>query len=204
MVMNLQRRKFPRQNTNMRMSHLMKRQSGQVNWTAGVFLMLFVAVFLFAALQVERFKAASVYAEDALAASNLASALVDLREYGISHRVLIADPQEAYGRYCAALKENLNLDSEWRGAENSVVPGVVTVENYTVYNVDGGSVWVYQFGHIGEAVWEEQLGVAKAPNGMLIEDTSVYSQICFDVSVMWGGKITAHKGKLAVVRRENE
>ncbi len=45
--------------------------------------------------------------EDALALSNLASAVIDIEEYGITQKVLITDPEQAYERYCHALRENL-------------------------------------------------------------------------------------------------
>ena len=193
------KKRFPRQNIRSAGTAWMKKEQAQVSWIVGLFLALFLAVFLMAIMQVERFHTVSLYTEDALAASNLASALIDLEEYGVSHRILIVQPTEAYGRYQWALKENLNLNGEWLGSEESVISGPVTVENYTVYNVEGDKVRGYRFGAGGESAWEENLGVAKAPNGIGIENTSVYSEISFEVMVVPGIGVRVRKGNLVDV-----
>lgn len=203
MVMVLRRKGFRRQKTKTREKDWMKRESGQVNWVVGLFLLLFIAVLLMTTIQSQRFRATALYTEDALAASNLASALVNLEEYGISHRVLIAEPWEAYECYQRTLKENLNLNEEWQGAGESVVSGVVTVENYIVYNVDGEKVLIYRFGAEGESVWEERLGSVTAPNGIPIQNTSVYSEISFLVDVVPGISMRACMGKLVDIVRNN-
>ena len=77
--MLLRKRECPLQNT----------ESGQIGWTVGVGFLLFLGVLLSACMQMEVFRASSQYMEDALAASNLAAAVVDVEEYGISHKLLI-------------------------------------------------------------------------------------------------------------------
>ena len=66
------------------------KEGGQTGGMAGLFITLFLGVMLCAVLQLEHYRAASLYLEDALAASNLASAVVDVQEYGISHNILTA------------------------------------------------------------------------------------------------------------------
>lgn len=202
MVMSLQRKRYLRRNINQ-VRRGLKSEPGQVNLAVGLFLTLFLVVYLFACLQTERFRAASLYMEDALATSNLASALVDLEQYGIAHKILIAEPVRAYQIYQNALKNNLNLDDTWNGRQDGVIRGRVTIENYTVYNVDGTRVLVYRFGPDGATVWEEVLGAAFAPNGLLIENTSVYSEISFPVEICRGVQVTARKGKLADIAAGN-
>lgn len=198
MVTSLQRKRYPRQSTRLGIAAWMRKENGQVNWVVGLFLVLFVAVLLLASIQAERFQAVSLYTEDALAASNLASALVDLEEYGISGRILIAEPEAAYRKYREALRENLNLNEEWIGTEGSVITGPVTVESYIVYNMDDEGVLAYRFGPEGKAQ-EEMHGTVMAPNGIRIENTSVYSEISFVVDVIPGLAVQAHKGKLVDV-----
>lgn len=197
MVMNLRREEYRLQNIRCLKRWGLPAECGQVNLIMGLFLVLFLAVYLFATLQTTRFRAAALYMEDALAASNLASAVIDLEEYGISHTVRIANPQAAYERYRSALTGNLNLDGQMRGSENGVITGTVVIENYTVYNVDGNVVCVHCFTPAGRSDWEEPLGVAKSPNGLLIEHTSVFSEISFPIEVVPGVEVMARKGKLA-------
>ena len=197
MAMNLRREEYRLQNIRCLKWRELQAECGQTNLITGLFLVLFLAVYLFATLQIARFRAGALYMEDALAASNLASAVIDLEEYGISHTVRIEDPQAAYDRYCNALAGNLNLDGQMRGSENSVIQGKVVIENYTVYNVEDGVVYVHCFTPTGRSNWEELLGRSKSPDGLLIEHTSVYSEISFPVEVVPGVEVTARKGKMA-------
>lgn len=177
-------------------------ESGQIGWALGLFSLLFLAIFLCVLLRMELFRTTALYMEDALAASNLASAVVDLKEYGRTHKILIGDIQAAYERYREAIKGNLNLNEEWKGQEGGVVQGSVRVVNYTVYNVDEGLVTVYYYDENGLMTsWKEPLGSAKAPNGKSIESTSIYSEIAFPTKVFMGIEVEAHKGKLADIAK---
>ena len=64
------------------------REQGQVSWVLGLFLILFLAILLCMQLQVALYRESAMYMEDALALSNLASAVIDIEEYGITQKVL--------------------------------------------------------------------------------------------------------------------
>lgn len=184
-----------------------RRMPGQLGFISGLFLVLFLAIVLCANLQVESFQASSLYLEDALAASNLASAVIDLEEYGISHAVKIADPLSAYRLYCDAVKGNLGLNDHWEGSNQALISGPVTVENYIVYNVQGDRVTVHSVDNTGQVYSRQgQRGAVTAPNGRVVEYTGVYSEISFQVKGCFGMEIRAHKGKLVDVvgAAENE
>lgn len=178
------------------------KEKGQVGWTTGLFFILFLGVTLCAELQIQRCRAASLYLEDALAASNLASAVIDVREYGISHNILIAEPTGAYALYRQAVMENLNLNASWEGQAGGLVQGRVEIVRYIVYNVRDSEVVIYHFEADGRMTQSREiLGSAKAPNGISIESTAVYSEITFEVPGLFGGTVRAHKGNLADVTR---
>lgn len=194
MGMILRKRECPRRNID---GMLRRRESGQAGWATGLFLTLFLAVLLYAMLLMEQYRAAALYLEDALTASNLASAVIDVEEYGISHTILIANPQEAYERYLWAVKGNLNLDDRWKGVDGSLIEGPVEVVNYTVYNVRDDGVAAYRFDENGVlSQWQESLSGAKAPNNVPILSTSVYSELKFEMGGFPGMRIEAHKGNL--------
>lgn len=163
----------------------------------GLFFLLFLTILLCAELQLSVYQASGLYLEDALAASNLASAVIDVEEYGISHTVRIANPSEAYYQYLEALKENLHLNDSMEGDELSLISGPVTVVKYIIYNVEEERITVHHVLENGR-VWTEQgvKGSITAPNGILIENTGVYSEISFPVKGFLGVTVTAHKGKL--------
>ena len=178
----------------------LKTESGEAEWAAGLFALLFLGILLCATLQTDLYRSSSDYLEDALALSNLASAVVDVREYGISHRLLIEDPRNAYEIYREAVKGNLNLDENWRCPGVRLISGPVRIVNYTVYNVDVNDVTVSSFDGNGVMrQWQEPLGSAAAPNGVPIESTGVYSEITYFVEGFLGTMVEAHKGKLVDV-----
>ena len=185
--MSLRKKEFPP----------LKTESGKVEWVAGLFFLLFLGILLCATLQVDLFQSSSDYLEDALALSNLASAVIDVEEYGISHRLVISDPYQAYGRYREAVKGNLNLDENWQCPADRLISGPVRIVNYTVYSVSGNDVTVSSFDESGRMIqWTEALGSAVAPNGITIESTGVYSEIAYQVEGFLGVIAEAHKGKL--------
>lgn len=194
--MNLRKRGFLRQSIEL------KASGGQAGWSTGLFFLLFLAVSLRISLQLQTYRTISLYLEDALAASNLASAVVDVEEYGISHKILIRSPQEAYERYRWAVRGNLNLDEGWRGQEGGILQGEVRIVNYIVYNVDEDKITVHYYDENGLlSEWHELPGGAVAPNGAAIESTSVYSEIAFSVKGFLGTEVEAHKGCLADIVR---
>lgn len=191
--MRLRRRECPLQRT----------EAGQVNWVTGVFFLLFLGIFLCASLQLELFRSSAAYLEDALAASNLASAVIDVEEYGISRRLRIGDVEEAYARYLTAVRGNLGLNEAGECTNRSLISGSVRVVNYTVYNVSGNDVQVMQVDEAGEITgWQEPLGSAAAPDGKLIENTGVYSEIAYTIEGIFGVEAEAHKGKLVDIAAE--
>ncbi len=178
----------------------LNKEAGQVSLTYGLFAILFLAIYLFAALKMEYFRTVSYYLEDALAASNLASAVVDIEEYGITNKIIIGDVHEAYQRYQNAVKGNLNLSDDWMPAAGSIISGKVRIVNYTVYNVDGETVKITQYDENGWVITEyQQLGETIAPNGMKVVSTSVYSEIAFEAEILPGRCAEAYKGSLADV-----
>ena len=173
------------------------KSKGQIGVFCGLFLILFLAIVLCANLQVESFQASALYLEDALAASNLASAVIDLREYGISHVVKIEDPMGAYRIYCDAVKGNLGLNEQWEGSNIALISGPVIVETYIIYNVRGYMVTVHTVDNTGRLYsWQGLRGAVTAPNGQTVEYTGVYSEISFPVKSSFGMEVRAHKGKL--------
>ena len=173
-----------------------KQEKGQISVLTGLFFLLFLATILSAHLQMEMFRSSSDYMEDALASSGLASALIDIREYGYSHVVRIPDAESAYEKYCVCLKDNLGLDENWEGNNRKLVSGKVKIENYTIYNVTGDHVEVCRMDRGKEEHSKGKLGEIAAPNGQVIQHTGVYGEISYLVKGIFGVEIMARKGKL--------
>lgn len=175
------------------------KDSGQVEWTFGLFWVLILAIVMYTNLQLASWQSASMYMEDALAASNLASALIDLEEYGKTHKMIIRDCEKAYEVYCGALKENLSLDESGECGNKELFVGPVEIVDYIVYNVEGNLVEIVQVGNDGKILQKTSgvKGNVTSPDGSVIESTGVYSRLKFAVKGFPGINIEAQKGKLA-------
>lgn len=189
--MILRKRAFPRQKIEA-------AEEGQLELVTGLFFLLFLGILLCGILQLDVFRASAAYLEDALAASNLASAVIDVEEYGISHSILIRDPDEAYEIYLSALKGNLNLNEEWECPAKSLIGGKVRVLNYTVYNVKKDIVEIYHYDENGQLSFSDgSPGSVRAPDGKWIESTSIYSEVTYPVRGIMGVEAQACKSNLA-------
>lgn len=189
--MFLKRREYPQRKIRL------SKSAGSIQWTTGILYLFFLMVLLCALLQTEVYRTASVYMEDALAASNLASAVIDIEEYGMSHTVKINSPVEAFERYKSAVKENLQLNDSWECANTTLISGPVSIETFIVYNVDREGITICTVAENGAVNMSNKVtGTVKAPNDMVITHTSIYSEIAFDIDGVFGTVVRAHKGKL--------
>lgn len=189
--MNLLREEFPPQN-------IKRKDSGQVEWVVGMFMVLVLGILMCTQIQLAAWKAASDYMEDALAASNLAAALIDVEEYGKSHKTYIRDVSNAFDIYRDAVRENLQLNQSWECVNQNLIAGPVEIVDFVIYNVDGNDVEAIRVNVDGYSLeqWSGERGVLRAPNGVLVEYTGIYSEIQFQVRGFLGISVDAHKGKL--------
>lgn len=184
---------------------LQSTESGQIQWVTGLWFLLFLGILLCAALQMDIYRSSSQYLEDALAASNLAAAVVDVEEYGISNQIRIDDPKKAYQRYLSAVKGNLNLNDDWECSNKSIAAGPIRIVNFTVYNVGENEVEIYHFDETGAMTFRRgNRGYVTAPDGAAVEATGIYSEISYLTKGLFGLEVEAHKGKLADIVKNDE
>ena len=176
---------------------LNKKRRGEIATFTLVYLILFLLVIAAFALQIRQYLALKSDTEDALAASNLATAVVDIQEYGISHNLIVADPDSAYRIFQDTIRVNLNLTDTWMDSTGRI-SGPVTVEQYVVYNVRGQDVEVHSYGPgvTYASVYHGGIGSLTAPNGRTIESTSIYSRISYHVAGYFGTDVPAVKDNL--------
>ena len=182
--------------TEMKMQ-LRKKKSAEIEFITGMFLLIMLTALLVTQLQVGLFRTSASFVEDALAASNLASAVIDIQEYGRTHTIIIKSPEQAYELYREAVRQNLKLDDNWENSNKDLIYGQVEILQYEVYNVKGKDVTIYSFGAEGEAVTfrKDGVGEVQTPDGTTVESTSVYSRIGFPVKGVFGVEIAAEKQK---------
>ncbi len=177
----------------------MKKSEGKVGTIVGFYMLMFFVVILATNMQVSQFRATKTFVEDALATSNLASAIIDIETYGINNYLVIADFNKAYNTYKSALKINLDLDENWECPNKAAISGKVEILDYIIYNIWGNDIEEYHFDENGVMSYSYiigGLGSIKGPEGTVIEATSIYSKIGFFIDGILEIHVNAENEKL--------
>jgi hypothetical protein len=125
-------------------------------------------------------------AQDAVALSNLASALLDQTEYEKTRRILVKDFERSYLVYVDSLQENMNLSYEMF-PRNSYITSKVEIFEYSIYNVEGKDITQIQrtlrngIAVTETLIYRNQVGFLKTPDGITITNTTIYSKIGFSI-----------------------
>ncbi len=185
---------------NIKKTRFINNNSGSSQWVLGLFALTFIMAAMVFVIQLCAFRANSDAIEDALAASGLAAALVDVERYGIDHTLLISDPDNSYQKYVEAL--NVNLAAEGSSFRRKrAIEGPVKIEQFRIYNVEGDKVSEIYMDDSGR--WkkkEGKLGIMEAPNGQVIQNTGIYGEIAFDLRGIMGLVFSTKKSKLVDVK----
>lgn len=184
-----------------------KKERGQIDVIMGMFYLLMVFIIILFAFRMMQYMITSTIVEDALAASNLASAVIDVEEYGKSHTISIQDPESAFLLYREALCHNLKLDEYLNTTNAEILVSKVDIEEYIVYNVSGDLVEIYVIDESGQI---QEYGTGRTsevftPDHVPVESTTIYSRVTFGVKGLWNQIIPAMKEKsIDIVRCEGE
>lgn len=173
----------------------------------GMFYVLMTVVVILFGFRITQYMLISATVEDALVASNLASAVVDIKEFGKSHTIRIQDPENAFLLYREALCHNLHLDEYLNTTNQELFVSGITIEEYIVYNVTDTLVEIYTLNEAGQIQKYETVtkGEVYTPDGVCVETTTVYSRISFFVKGLFDQRIGAKKEKsVDIVRCEIE
>ncbi len=173
------------------------KNKGKVEIATGIFYIAIVIFLFYVLYQTKIYHVVSAYMEDALATSNLASALIDIERYGTTGEIVVKAPEEAFGIYKQALQINLQLDENWDSPNIALISGPVEIAEYIIYNVKEEGVDIYYFDDNGknQKVSLSDASGIKTPDGTDIESTTIYSRIKFLVNGILGIEVNAEKEK---------
>lgn len=160
----------------------LEKKDGISGSLIGIGSVTIAIIFLLAMLKSKELSLTNDFLYDGLVFSNLAAATVDLKEYGSTNKIVNNHFDKSFNEYQNALKENLKLDNDFVpiDSNNSMIAGKVTVEIFTIYNVDGNDIHMIKRqsnGNIIKQTYHNELGSMYTPDGVLIKSTTVYSRI---------------------------
>lgn len=192
-----------RLNINLMLKSLLnKRHKGEIGTMTAIFMILFVLIIIVFEMQVDLYTHTSTMVEDSLSSSNLAAAVIDIETYGINHDIIIKSPDDSFVLWQECFKTNLGLDDNWCSDNTGAISGKVEIIDYIVYNVRGSDIYIYRYGQSpGYQMIPGGLGSVKAPNGTIIESTSIYSKVTFPIKGAFGIETTGMKDELVDIVR---
>ena len=176
----------------------MKKKRGSLEYLIGLMMITVLCILVLFGYRMHVIKTTKNYVEDGLAASNLAAAVIDLKEYGATNRILVDDFSKAYDRYKEALADNLMLDADFMPEDDRLICGRVTVEEFAVYEVNGDEIAetsIDENGIISEKEYPDMAGKMATPDGAPITTVTIYSRIGF--------LITGYMDETYYVHKEN-
>lgn len=163
----------------------MKKKKGSIEFGVSMAVISIMSLFLLFIMKITSINIARDYVENGLVASNLASAVIDIDEYGTTNKILIKDFNKAYSTYFESLKDNLSLGEGNIPTKGYLSKEKVEVIQYTVYNVEGDTIYETtrrSNGSISKKQYNGQVGKMKTPDGAVITTTTIYSKIGFYIS----------------------
>ncbi len=183
------------------------KSRGGIDIITGMMMFVILIIIILGVFQMTQYMVTAAGVEDALAASNLASAVIDVEEYGRSHHILIEDVEKAFQIYRDALCCNLSLDENLNTTNRELLAHKVEILQYIVYNVQGDEVEVCICDGTGRIQnrYRADRSVVVTPDGNSLESTTIYSRIGFWVNGLAGQEIYAEKEKsIDIVRYDSE
>lgn len=162
----------------------MKKKKGNINYFLSFAVLLLVVLIVNYNLKIKLIKTTKGFIEDGLVASNLASALIDLEEYGTTNKIINKDFNKSYDEIKSSLKYNLKLNNDFQPLNDNLINSKIKIDKYSIYNVIGNDVHLTSadsLGNITTLIFPNGLGKTKTPDGVLIKSTTMYCKISFKI-----------------------
>lgn len=162
----------------------MKKKEGKIEVFISCIALIMVVLIVIMSVKLKEIKLTKNYIDDGLVSSLLASATIDLKEYGSSNNIINNDPEQSYYLFKDTLKSNLNLNNDFSAKNSNLITDKVNIEKFVIYNVKTSNdieIIEVENGKIVNKT-KENSGVLTTPEGVKIEKTTFYAKISFYVS----------------------
>lgn len=155
-----------------------------------LFILLAIIIVFWMVLDLHRLQYLSNQVTDVLTDAMLGAGTLteeDAYVLGSQDKICITNPKKNFKIFQEILKYELDLDENYIYSRNGMINGKVDIDTFIVYNVDDTDVYQYTFFDLENYTTTEYpngLGSVKAPNGMTVTNTSLYTEISFVVKFM--------------------
>ena len=113
----------------------------------------------------------------------------ELYHYGMTDELEIFYPQEKYDIFRGLLCEELGLTQETHvtNCSTALLTGAVSINDFKVYSVNGNDITLYDFDETAgytTSQLNDMAGVYDAGNGKMVENTTLVTEIGFQIKFM--------------------
>lgn len=160
----------------------MKKDKGSVEYSMNLMLLTVSVLLILFCFRIRSAGVEKRYLEDAQSAANLAAAVIDTETYGETEKLIISDTSKAYEIFKNALKTNLKLDDRMVSQNTFFMENSVKILEFHIYNVEDHLINHVVYDEYGGKTTEVlKDSEVTTPDGSLVESTTIYSKIEFDV-----------------------
>ncbi len=195
---------WKRKECPLRRIDVCRKSQGKIGICVGMYFCIIIVLVVLFQGKLLQYQVIGTFVEDSLASSNLASAVIDVKEYGRSHNILIESPEGAFNRYREALIYNLQLNSDLGCKDEEVLCGKFEILSYQIFNVIDDTVEVCRFEGDGRLLGIENVSLEQAylPDGKKVETTSIYSKVGFYMRGLGDKRVYVTKEKTVDIKGE--
>lgn len=175
----------------------MKKKKGNlIIQVSAIFLFYILFIVCMFAFTKYRISAESEIVSDALVSSNLAALTIKNLDIDLLSQdpskdiVILKDPNEVLKTFQRHLKYNLGLDENY-APKNSIssIKGKVDIKRFSIYNVQGNDVTVYELNptilNFSVKNYPNGKGNIYTPKGTKVEASTIHSQIGFTLETIF-------------------
>lgn len=189
----------------------MKKKKGEfMVHSTGFFVITVSFILLMYGFSLYSINAQHDIVSNGITASNLAVFKdLDLEKLGEdTNTLIIGNPKSALETYKKHLKYNLQLDNNFKPINNvSFIKSNVNISKFIIYNVVNNDVYIYTMnsstGIYSTEVKINGKGVVKTPRDNLVTDTTVHSEIKFDINPMFNKNHTVNISEDSDITKSN-
>lgn len=172
----------------------MKKKKGSlISFSTGMFAIILSILIVLFAFTLYSINAQSEIVKDCLTSTNLAVFKeLDLKVLGEDEKtIIISKPFEALNTYKKHLKNNLQLDNNYKSKNQiSFIKDKVKIVKFKIYNVKNNDVEIYDVNPDTGSYTLNKIvggkGKIKTERGNIVNETTVHSQISFNIDTMFG------------------
>ena len=155
----------------------LKTEKGWTELTSCLFMVIMVALIVFAEIKFREIKMTGNYIDDGITLSGLAALICDVDE--TSENGTVIDKELTYLTFVESLKVNLDLTDDLAYRDQFFFSNII-IEEYIVYDVDTSTSAVTVSTYAADGTYTSVVhtnGNLCAPNGQFITNTSIYVKI---------------------------